>query len=375
MKKILAVFHDNNLYSGATQSFLSNIEYLNTQGHNIHAVIPCKNGDLEKRLKELNIAYTKTFYGGCVFSDKARSYYRVYCYVRCFIKYLISKISAFRLAYNIRKEKIQLVYSNTSTIYFGAYLSEILHIPHYWHFREFVLEDQSSVRLFESEFKRYSGAARTIITISNILDQYYREKYSIDNSIVLYNDLSEKYIIEGKRAHQGLNVLITGTICPEKGQLVALKALQYLNNESITLYIAGAINSYALYLKKYVQDNNIKNIVFCGFMRDMKALRKNIDVSIVASRKEAFGRTIIEDMLSNIVVVGCDTGAVSELIKDGVTGYLYEYGNYKSLASKLEKISQDKASLDSILKKSFSFAKHFTTNKTAICIDKMIREL
>lgn len=41
--KVLAVFHDNNLNSGATKSFLSNILYMNNQEDiNIVAVVPKK---------------------------------------------------------------------------------------------------------------------------------------------------------------------------------------------------------------------------------------------------------------------------------------------------------------------------------------------
>lgn len=63
-------------------------------------------------------------------------------------------------------------------------------------------------------------------------------------------------------------------------------------------------------------------------------IKKKIDVSIVAASSEAFGRTIIEDMLSSILVIGCDRGAVPELISNYKTGLLYKYMSSEDLIRK-----------------------------------------
>ena len=61
-----------------------------------------------------------------------------------------------------------------------------------------------------------------------------------------------------------------------------------------------------------------------------------MDVELVCSRAEAFGRVTVEAMLGGIPVIGSNTGGTPELIQDGKNGYLYKYGNPEELESKME---------------------------------------
>ena len=110
----------------------------------------------------------------------------------------------------------------------------------------------------------------------------------------------------------------------------------------------------------------------CGLVTDMSELRKNIDISIVAASREAFGRTIIEDMLSHILVLGCDTGAVPELITDYKTGILYTHGSKEDLIKKLDWIIDNRTDCEKIKEKAFEYAKTFTNENTAKSVFKYI---
>lgn len=48
-------------------------------------------------------------------------------------------------------------------------------------------------------------------------------------------------------------------------------------------------------------------------------MRKKIDVELVCSRSEAFGRVTIESMMSSNPVIGANTGGTKELIIEGLT--------------------------------------------------------
>ena len=131
------------------------------------------------------------------------------------------------------------------------------------------------------------------------------------------------------------------------------------------LYIAGKVNDYGHILESYIENNSIRNIKMCGLVTDMKELRKKIDVSIVAASSEAFGRTIIEDMLSSILVIGCDRGAVPELISNYKTGLLYKYMSSEDLIRKIEWVIENKAENENIRKNAFEYALKFTEERTA----------
>lgn len=371
-KTILVVFHDNNLTSGATKSFLSNIEYLYLHGDKIIALIPEKAGDLSKYLMEKGIEVAQYSYGGNVYSKGNSKIDTLKQYLRCYFKSIISWCSAHKAAKALINEKVDCVYSNTSTIYFGAWIAEILQIPHFWHFREFCLEDQNSIRIWQKQYIKLARQSKTIFTISRVIDNYYKQNYGFDNTLMVYNDISESYINDVKTAHEGTNILITGTICKEKGQEIAIKAVTELNIPTIHLFIAGKKNEYAEYLIKNLCKNHQNTITFCGLVKDMSQLRSNMDLSLVCSKKEAFGRTIIEDMLAGIAVIGCDTGAVTELIQNRETGYIYEYGNVDDLKQKIIYAIENNDKTREIKSKAFSFAQGFTQNRTAKCVRSII---
>lgn len=375
MKKILVIFHDNNMNSGATKSFLSNVEYLiKQQKYDIYAILPNKEGKVAEYLKTKGVKVFQLKYGGSVYGVYKSKIKTLKEWLRCIIKTYISYLTYLNIKNVMRAIEIECVYSNTSTIYMGAWLAKKLNIKHIWHFREFGLEDQGSKHIFEKRFVKLAKDATHIIMISKVLQDYYVEKYHFNNSKVIYNDISDTYIIERKLEEKDtLNVLITGTLCEQKGQKVAIKAIEKINDARIHLYIAGRENQYGESLKRYVKDNHIKNIHFCGLIEDMNSLRKKIDISLVCASQEAFGRTIIEDMLANIVVIGCNTGAVPELIDDNITGYLYSYRNLEELVSKIKNIIEKKENIQEVRENAFQYALKYTKLEAAKKIEKLIR--
>lgn len=374
--KIVAVFHDNDLQSGGTLSYLSIIEYLFDKGNEIIGIIPRKKGELDKYLNNLGIKTIMCYYGGNVYCANTRGLRKIKVMFKCLFKSIISVYFAFIVSCQINKDDYEIVYTNTSTINFGYWVSRFLKTDHIWHFREFCLEDQGSLRLFNKSFERKAKKTKYIITISNVLNEYYRNKYNLKNTIMLYDDLPSKYICKTKRINSNsrINILVTGTFCDGKGQWIALKALEKLNNNNIHLYFAGKINSYADELIQYAENNDIKNVHFCGLVKNMNQLRTNMSLSIVCSKSEAFGRTIIEDMLAGIIVIGAECGSVPELITNNYNGFIYRYGDIENLCEMIEYAICSECDRDTIIQNAFGFAIQFTKDNTAKTINSLIKK-
>lgn len=377
MKKIIAVFHDNNMFSGGTMSYLSNVEFLNKCGHNILAIIPKKSGDLCEYLKQQNIKVIQCTYGGNVYNNDENKCKLAKGYLRCLVKTIVSNISARRLASSIKCENYDLVYTNTSTIYFGYWLAKSLGIVHIWHFREFAFEDQNSLRIFDADFSKKANSALKIFTISQKMDFYYRNKYHISNTEMLYDDIIGDYskLKSNDRNKKSYNFLLTGTLSEGKGQRVAICAIEKLNNPNVHLYLPGYITQYGIELIKYCERKHLSNIHFLGLVKDMKSLRSCMDFSIVCSKSEAFGRTIIEDMLSDIIVIAGNAGSVTELVQNRKNGILYEQGNSDSLVSEIQIIINGQYDLDNMRKNAFEFAEKFTKYKTAKKISQIVGDI
>jgi glycosyltransferase involved in cell wall biosynthesis len=78
------------------------------------------------------------------------------------------------------------------------------------------------------------------------------------------------------------------------------------------------------------------DVQFLGDRSDVPELLSRSDIVVLASRFEGLPISIIEAMRAGLPVVATDVGGVSELVHDGVTGYLVPPSDVEALRSKIE---------------------------------------
>ncbi|MFZ9945383.1 MAG: glycosyltransferase [Candidatus Nanopelagicaceae bacterium] len=81
------------------------------------------------------------------------------------------------------------------------------------------------------------------------------------------------------------------------------------------------------------------NVSFVGF-QDKNEMWSIADIALSTSDSEGMPLSLIEAQMAGVPVVSTDVGSVSEILEDGVTGYLAGK-DVKELASKLEVVIQD----------------------------------
>lgn len=90
-------------------------------------------------------------------------------------------------------------------------------------------------------------------------------------------------------------------------------------------------------MEKLIEECHVRDYVsYLGMIKDMPALRQKMDVELVCSVCEGFGRVTVESLMSSNPVIGADTGGTPELIRNGENGYLYHRGNIEDLAQKMQ---------------------------------------
>ncbi len=265
-----------------------------------------------------------------------------------------------RLMKRIGKRKFDLVYSNNSTVQEGSYISGSMNIPHIWHIREygrpdFGIDFSYPLRLVRKKF----GQAAAVITVSGSLRKYYRKKYGID-SVTIYNGVDVKTdktdTDEGKHVeiHGVTRFVCAGTLQSGKNQLELIKAAGILQKRGITdfvIEIVGSGEAYEKELKKYISENDIKNVCFNGYKDDVPAFLRDMDAGVMCSRAEAFGRVTCEYMAAHLPVIGAASGGTVDIIADGETGFLYKPGVPEKLAEKMQILIEDKRNGASLMKK------------------------
>ncbi len=152
---------------------------------------------------------------------------------------------------------------------------------------------------------------------------------------------------------------IVGQLTPWKGQQTALEALELLVKVRQTAPKAGLIivgglkfvlttaryDNAAFYreLTDFVAEKGLQDQVwFCGERDDIPQLMQSLDILLLPSWYEPFGRVVIEAMAMERVVVASAEGGPLEIIEDGISGGLCEVNNAAALAQTIEQLIADR---------------------------------
>jgi glycosyltransferase involved in cell wall biosynthesis len=178
----------------------------------------------------------------------------------------------------------------------------------------------------------------------------------VKHARVIYTGLDVKNYLNGSEPQslpqidQSLNLLYAGRIYPEKGIDTIIEALIKLIDDQgrrdIRLSIAGSGSiDYENHLRQRVNQSGLTDHVsFLGWVtpKEMPGLLRKFDVLLLPSIwPEPFSRSVLEGMISELVVVATQTGGTSEIIVDGENGLLFTPNDPEDLAKKLAHLTDE----------------------------------
>ncbi len=156
--------------------------------------------------------------------------------------------------------------------------------------------------------------------------------------------ISEKEIIERAKRDE-FRILFLGNVIYRKGLHTLLEAISN-QRLAVRLDVVGSLSSEPAYAKKiqaFVVANDLSSaVVFHGSL-DKEVLAeklKKADVLAVPSSYEGYGIVYLEGMGFGLPAIGTTAGAASEIITDGVDGFLIESGDTDVLASRLRVLKE-----------------------------------
>ena len=232
-----------------------------------------------------------------------------------------------------------------------------------WHIREFGKKDHRIVFYLGQEYiERFINRnADAVLCVSNAVKQEHAKYIDRSKMIVTYNSYSQDYVLprETFNLDKPLNILLTGDIKPGKGQLETLQAValflkRYPGQAKVHFAGSGKQKNYLDKLNDCVKQNAMEQqTAFHGRIDNMGELRKEMDIGIVASENEAFGRTTIEGMLSMLCMIGRASGGTVEQIKPMETGLLYD-GTPEDMAQKIEYLHLHRQEMEKMARQSYA---------------------
>ena len=90
--------------------------------------------------------------------------------------------------------------------------------------------------------------------------------------------------------------------------------------------------------------------VFTGYLRgaELASAYASADLFVFPSQTETLGLVLLEAMASGCAAVACRAGGIPDAIEDGVTGFLFETGDAKTLVMTVKRALGDPAKLEQV---------------------------
>ena len=321
--RILFISNYSDLY-GANRSMMTIIEYLKRKGNDVFLILP-EHGDIEEESKQKNIefavvpCFTQLYY-----------YKPQWKYLTLPILVAHAYLRLPKLKDIAQKFAPDLIYSNTSAENLGIKIAKALNVKHISHIREFMDLDHDAKYIFgRKRKKKYINQSDGVIYVSNSVANHVNMGEPLKEwQRVIYNGVDTvDWEYSDKRMPEELNLGVVGIFDPEKGQDVAIGMMPSILKcyPKAKLHVWGdKEGKYKKRLYSMVNQMELEeNVIFHGFEKNPNIIYKDMDILMMCSRSEGFGRVTVEAMQRAIPVLGYKSGGTSELVKDGFNGYSF----------------------------------------------------
>jgi len=187
---------------------------------------------------------------------------------------------------------------------------------------------------------------------ANIAISSWQNEHNLNNKgVVIHNSIElDKYSMENKSkrliSYNGnLKVGLLGRLAPYKGQDVFIKAAALVLKQApdVKFFIIGddqnsSYKGYIDSLKSLVSELGLQDdVIFTGYVPGGWEILPELDISVVPSRVEPFGRVIIESMACGKPVIATNVWGALDIVTPE-TGILVAPGDPEALAEAMMKL-------------------------------------
>jgi len=158
----------------------------------------------------------------------------------------------------------------------------------------------------------------------------------------------------GPAAGRGLVMGVVAQLTPWKGQDTAIEALALLRRQGVDahLLLIGSAKfvapstrldnrAYVARLRALVAATGAEDRVsWLGERRDVRELVPALDMLLLPSRDEPFGRALLEAMALEVPVLASSEGGATDLVRDGSEGFLLPPGEPAAWAAAARRIAE-----------------------------------
>lgn len=183
------------------------------------------------------------------------------------------------------------------------------------------------------------------VVIQTSSNQSYFSDSIRKKSTVIYNPVDLKdYKALALSTNKEKKIVSVGRLMPQKNQKNMISAfaefLKTHNDYTFTIYGEGP---YREELQNYISQLNLNEKVFLpGSVKNVFDYIKDAEVFVLSSDYEGMPNALIEAMCIGLTVISTTVSGATDLIRDGVNGFLVEKNNPQKMTEALKKIADDK---------------------------------
>lgn len=193
--------------------------------------------------------------------------------------------------------------------------------------------------------------ARRIICVSNgVAESLVDQGIAAEKCTVVCNAIDGTQVLPSPvQLPAASGRLVIGTV----GSLIRRKSIDHLLRAVAPLVEANALPLHLLIVGEGPQHSALEqlandlglagHVTFAGFQKQALPWVAAMDVFVLASAKEGLPRVILEAMLLGKPVVSSSVTGSKELVRDGETGLLYDYGDIAALTGRIKELAMDES--------------------------------
>ena len=351
IKKILIV-HSSNDYYGASKVLISTIDIFIKNGFEVHLMLP-NNGPLNNNeiIKKINLKIINLG----VFRKK---YFTFFGLINRF--YFIVKSSLYIKKF-LKKNQIDLVYTNTSTLISASIAAKFVGIPSIFHIHEIPIGNPVYSRFITAFVNVFS---RELICVSkSVYDFWIKNGFKKSKTKIIYNSFKIKKIKSKILCNDKIVFTSISRIIPYKGHSLLIRIFDMLckKNKNIYLQIVGDtlpeyqkyLNELKIDIKKRGLNNKIK---FLGFREDVTSILDKSNFFIhTPLTPDPFPTVIFEAIKSKTPVITNNLGGAYEILNEGKNGLIIENDLIEESVEKIFSYLDNKEQQNKNIEKAFNF--------------------
>lgn len=378
-KKILFFSHSSELY-GAEKALLQTIEGLNKQEFQPILVLP-RAGPLHKKVEKLAVE-TLLVPSKWWLTEKNRVWKQPFSWLwslKCIV----------RIANLIKRKDIDIVFSNSAVNFCGALAARWKGVPHIWSIHEILGTKNAPLRFLFGKralVSLISTLSTKIIVNSDATGQPFEKKDKVRTVFIGFkwslHDRGLREIYRQKFGYVATDYVIgiVGKIYPEKGQKNVVESIGLVKKKhpDVKLLVVGDVGDkgYFTKIQRFISAGKLEErVIFADYLPEIFDVLALLDLLVIASCVESFGRVAVEAMSVKTPVLAVRKSATAEVITPGENGFLVDSSDPEVLAEAILSIRDKPEQVREVAEKGYQLVREkYTVENQINMTEEILKE-